>query len=64
MDIMHKIINGDSRPMSELQDKSVHWIVLRSSPCRQLKAYGTDKQIGFNGSYENCINNLNLVCGQ
>jgi len=56
----HKIINGDSRQMSELKDKSVHLIVT-SPPYWQLKDYGTDDQIGFNDSYENYINNLNLV---
>lgn len=56
----HTIINGDSRKMSELKDKSVHLIVT-SPPYWQLKDYGTDSQIGFNDSYENYINHLNLV---
>ncbi len=56
----HTIINGDSRKMSELQDKSVHLIVT-SPPYWQLKDYGTDNQIGFNDSYEAYINHLNLV---
>lgn len=56
----HVIINGDSRDMSELQDKSVHLIVT-SPPYWQLKDYGNDNQIGFNDSYEQYINNLNLV---
>jgi site-specific DNA-methyltransferase (adenine-specific) len=56
----HTIINGDSRQMSELKDKSVHLIVT-SPPYWQLKDYGSDNQIGFNDSYENYINNLNLV---
>jgi site-specific DNA-methyltransferase (adenine-specific) len=56
----HTIINGDSRQMSELQDKSVH-LTITSPPYWQLKDYGTDSQIGFNDSYENYINNLNLV---
>lgn len=56
----HIIINGDSRKMSELQDKSVHLIVT-SPPYWQLKDYGSDTQIGFNDSYEQYINNLNLV---
>jgi len=46
--------------MSELRDKSVH-LVITSPPYWQLKDYGTDNQIGFNDSYENYINNLNLV---
>ena len=56
----HKIIRGDSRQMKELQEKSVN-LVITSPPYWQLKDYGTDDQIGFNDSYENYINNLNLV---
>ncbi len=56
----HRIIRGDSRCMIELQDKSVH-LVITSPPYWQLKDYGTDDQIGFNDSYEDYINNLNLV---
>jgi site-specific DNA-methyltransferase (adenine-specific) len=56
----HKIIIGDSRNMAELQDKSVH-LVITSPPYWQLKDYGTSDQIGFNDSYEDYINNLNLV---
>ncbi len=56
----HKIIIGDSRNMAELQDKSVH-LVITSPPYWQLKDYGSSDQIGFNDSYENYINNLNLV---
>lgn len=46
--------------MTELDDKSVH-LVITSPPYWQLKDYGTKDQIGFNDSYENYINNLNLV---
>jgi modification methylase len=56
----HKIIIGDSRQMSELADKSVH-LIITSPPYWQLKDYGTSDQIGFHDSYENYINNLNLV---
>ncbi|GHT03392.1 methyltransferase [Bacteroidia bacterium] len=56
----HKIINDDSRQMSEIKDKSVHLIVT-SPPYWQLKDYGSDNQIGFHDSYESYINNLNLV---
>ena len=56
----HKIIIGDSRDMKELQDDSVHLIVT-SPPYWQLKDYGSRKQIGFNDTYEEYINNLNLV---
>lgn len=56
----HIVINGDSRKMNELQDNSVHLIVT-SPPYWQLKDYGSDNQIGFNDTYEQYINNLNLV---
>jgi site-specific DNA-methyltransferase (adenine-specific) len=54
------IILGDSRNMKELKDESVHLIVT-SPPYWQLKDYGIGSQIGFNDSYEDYINNLNLV---
>lgn len=60
MKTSHKIINGDSRQMNLLPDKSVH-LVITSPPYWQLKDYGADKQIGFDESYESYINNLNLV---
>ena len=56
----HRIIIGDSRHMGELKDKSVQ-LVITSPPYWQLKDYGINDQIGFNDSYENYINNLNLV---
>lgn len=56
----HKIICGDSRIMNELQDNSIH-LIITSPPYWQLKDYGSANQIGFNDSYENYINNLNLV---
>ncbi|MBO7415673.1 MAG: site-specific DNA-methyltransferase [Bacteroidaceae bacterium] len=56
----HILINGDSRKMSQIQDESVGLIVT-SPPYWQLKDYGADRQIGFNQSYEDYINHLNLV---
>lgn len=56
----HIIINGDCRKMNELKDNSIHLIVT-SPPYWQLKDYGNDNQIGFNDTYEQYINNLNLV---
>lgn len=58
--INSKIIIGDSRRMDELKDESVH-LVVTSPPYWQLKDYGNGGQIGFNDSYEDYINNLNLV---
>jgi len=60
MDTWHKIIIGDSRQMKEVPDESVHFIVT-SPPYWQLKDYGDERQIGFHDSYEEYINNLNLV---
>ena len=56
----HRIIIGDSRKMAELDDESVQ-LVITSPPYWQLKDYGNGSQIGFNDSYEDYINNLNLV---
>lgn len=56
----HKIIFGDSRDMKSIKDKSVH-LIITSPPYWQLKDYGDKNQIGFNDSYEEYINNLNLV---
>ena len=56
----HKVIHGDSRKMAELADQSVD-LVITSPPYWQLKDYGTKNQIGYNDSYEEYINNLNLV---
>jgi len=60
LNTLHRIINGDSRQMNLLSDRSIH-LVITSPPYWQLKDYGTDKQIGFDDSYESYINNLNLV---
>ena len=54
------VIIGDSRRMEELKDESVH-LIITSPPYWQLKDYGNGSQIGFNDSYEDYINNLNLV---
>ena len=56
----HKIVFGDSRSLNRIKDKSVQ-LIITSPPYWQLKDYGTDNQIGFNDSYEEYINNLNLV---
>lgn len=57
---IHKIVIGDSRWMKEVADESVH-LVATSPPYWQLKDYGHDNQIGYNHTYEEYINNLNLV---
>ena len=60
MKTTHTIIIGDSRKMESIRDRSVH-LVVTSPPYWQLKDYGNGSQIGFNDSYEDYINNLNLV---
>jgi site-specific DNA-methyltransferase (adenine-specific) len=60
MKTTHKIIIGDSRCMKEVRDESVH-LIITSPPYWQLKDYGNGKQIGFDDTYEEYINNLNLV---
>lgn len=56
----HKVVIGDSRRMAEIEDESVH-LVVTSPPYWQLKDYGPKQQIGYNDSYQDYINNLNLV---
>lgn len=60
MKTIHKIIFGDSKWMKEVPDESIH-LIITSPPYWQLKDYGNGKQIGFNDTYEEYINNLNLV---
>lgn len=60
MKTVHKIVNGDSRQMNLIDDKSVN-LVITSPPYWQLKDYGTENQIGYHENYETYINNLNLV---
>ena len=59
----HKIIIGDSRNMAEAAEQSAH-LVITSPPYWQLKDYGNNGQIGFDDSYEDYINNLNIVWQQ
>jgi len=60
MKTKHKIIIGDSRWMKEISNESLH-LIITSPPYWQLKDYGKENQIGFNDTYEEYINNLNLV---
>jgi len=56
----HKIFLNDSRNMSTIEDNTID-LVITSPPYWQLKDYGNSQQIGFNDSYEDYINNLNIV---
>lgn len=60
MSTHHRIVHGDSRTLSLVTDSSVH-LVVTSPPYWQLKDYGSENQIGYHESYEQYINNLNLV---
>ena len=46
--------------MARVDSRSIH-LVVTSPPYWQLKDYGAEDQLGFNHSYEDYINNLNLV---
>ena len=46
--------------MDHVADASAH-LVVTSPPYWQLKDYGSDVQLGFADSYEDYINQLNLV---
>jgi len=59
----HKVVIGDSRRMNEVENESVH-LIITSPPYWQLKDYGPKEQIGYNDSYQDYINNLNLVWNQ
>ncbi len=56
----HKVYLADSREMPELSDTSID-LIITSPPYWQLKDYGKAEQIGFGDTYEDYINNLNLV---
>ena len=60
MKTLHKIIVGDSREMISVKNASVD-LVVTSPPYWQLKDYGNGAQIGFNDTYEDYVNNLNMV---
>ena len=60
MKTSHILVHGDSRKMSKIKDSSVH-LIITSPPYWQLKDYGIENQIGFNNSYEEYINYLNIV---
>lgn len=60
MTSQHRIVFADARQMSEVADRSVQ-LVVTSPPYWQLKDYGETSQIGFHDSYEEYVNNLNMV---
>lgn len=56
----HKILIADSRSMPEMENGCVQ-LIITSPPYWQLKDYDSSQQIGFDDTYEEYINNLNLV---
>jgi len=60
MPTSHTCIIADSRQMHDITDHAIQ-LVVTSPPYWQLKDYGSPGQIGFDNSYEEYINNLNLV---
>jgi len=60
MKTTHKIIIGDSRKMDKIEDKSVH-LIITSPPYWNLRDYGHKDQIGYLHTYEEYIDNLNIV---
>lgn len=58
--LSHVLVTGDCRQMSYTDNESVDLIVT-SPPYWQLKDYGNPSQIGFNQSYSEYIDSLNLV---
>lgn len=56
----HTLVNGDCRSMDYINSESID-LIITSPPYWQLKDYGESRQIGFNQSYEDYINSLNLV---
>jgi len=59
-DTLHRIILGDAREMSEVPNDSVH-LIITSPPYWHIKDYGIPGQIGHGQTYEEYINDLNLV---
>lgn len=55
-----RVILGDARDQSVIDDGSVH-LIITSPPYWQIKDYGAEGQIGFHQSYEDYVNSLNLV---
>jgi site-specific DNA-methyltransferase (adenine-specific) len=56
----HRLVFGDSRTLSAVGDGEAH-LVVTSPPYWEIKNYGHVDQIGFSQSYEDYINDLNLV---
>jgi len=63
MHTRHTVVLGDARVLDRVPPASVH-LVVTSPPYWQLKDYGRSGQIGFYHSYEDYVNNLNLVWDQ
>lgn len=61
MGTFHKVVIGDSRRMTEVEDESVH-LCVTSPPYWKLKDYGSEEQIGqADSSYESYFANITEV---
>ena len=56
----HRLILGDARDLSSIEDKSVQ-LVVTSPPYWQIKDYGAEGQIGYHQTFAEYIDSLNLV---
>lgn len=56
----HRLILGDARELSMIDDKSVQ-LVVTSPPYWQIKDYGAEEQIGYHQTFAEYIDSLNLV---
>ena len=56
----HRLILGDARDLSSLEDRSVQ-LVVTSPPYWQIKDYGAEGQIGYHQTFAEYIDSLNLV---
>ena len=59
METTHKLIQGDSRNLSLIKDRSVH-LIITSPPYWQLKDYGNDGQIGYRVLHDGCRLCINI----
>ena len=59
----YRVVLGDSRSMTAVDDSSVH-LVVTSPPYWQLKDYEAESQIGFHQEYDEYIAELDRVWGE
>ena len=62
-ELRYKVVLGDSRSMTAVEDNSIH-LVVTSPPYWQLKDYEAENQIGFHQEYDEYIAELDRVWGE